>query len=103
MMILCVKVQIILLAIVFNYLLVIFLVDRSGSMSGSRINQAKNALQLFLRRYFLHHPLWSFIPNAVVYHLEHYLILLDLVPRWPSYSLRVLPWMNKRLIGPQNM
>jgi hypothetical protein len=27
---------------------VIFVVDRSGSMSGSRINQAKNALALFL-------------------------------------------------------
>eukprot|EP01124_Arcella_intermedia_P027044 TRINITY_DN5211_c0_g1_i2.p1 TRINITY_DN5211_c0_g1~~TRINITY_DN5211_c0_g1_i2.p1 ORF type:complete len:873 (+),score=253.22 TRINITY_DN5211_c0_g1_i2:41-2659(+) len=28
---------------------IIFLVDQSGSMSGTRINQAKNALQLFLR------------------------------------------------------
>jgi predicted metal-dependent peptidase len=28
---------------------IVFLVDRSGSMSGSRLNQAKNALQLFLR------------------------------------------------------
>ncbi|KAH3764799.1 Vault protein inter-alpha-trypsin domain [Pelomyxa schiedti] len=27
----------------------VFLIDRSGSMAGSRINQAKNALQLFLR------------------------------------------------------
>uniref|UniRef100_A0A6B2KX07 VWFA domain-containing protein n=1 Tax=Arcella intermedia TaxID=1963864 RepID=A0A6B2KX07_9EUKA len=28
---------------------IIFIVDRSGSMAGSRLNQAKNALQLFLR------------------------------------------------------
>jgi len=28
---------------------IIFVVDRSGSMSGTRMNQAKNALQLFLR------------------------------------------------------
>jgi len=28
---------------------IIFIVDRSGSMSGSKLNQAKNALQLFLR------------------------------------------------------
>lgn len=28
---------------------IVFLVDRSGSMAGSRLNQAKNALQLFLR------------------------------------------------------